>query len=107
MGWGIEDEVLEASAGSTRAMLIPRRFGGFTALIDPNPTPAELRQGLSKEWIRRGRIAHELAHTFFYKHGAPPRRRFRVVPAEEHFCDAFAEAVMWSRRASRSTRQTA
>jgi hypothetical protein len=75
--------------------------GGFTFVVDPNPTPAEasvLAHLASSERSRRvidRRLAHELGHTFFY--GLDGRRLVSSSSAEEAFCDEFAEAFIDSR----------
>lgn len=101
LGWSLRSERMDASIGGVRALLIPLRRGGFTLVVDPDPSPDELKRGVPPNVIRAWRIAHELAHTFFYSLGSPPRRRIPLSDAEEHFCDAVASALVPSWRCSR------
>jgi hypothetical protein len=94
LGSAVRTTSLSAGTGGHQALLIPRSCGGFTVYVDSRLTPAERRAGISPARIRRARLAHEFAHTFFYTDGAPPRRRAPVRAAEERFCDTFAAAVV-------------
>lgn len=96
LGWPVVSESLGASKGSHRAMLIPRLGGGFTAVVDPGLTPEEAANGAHPGTVRRARLAHELAHSFFYTDGAPPRRLLRLTPSEERACDSFAASLSQS-----------
>jgi hypothetical protein len=93
MGWRVRVEEIEAVTGGQQALLLPRRSGGFTAVVDPRPTPLERASHVPAQRLRRARLAHEFAHSFFYTGGSPPRRSAPPTPAEERFCDAFAEAI--------------
>ncbi len=93
LGWPVVTEVLGAGSGSHRAMLIPRFGGGFTTVVDPELTPEEIASSVHPVAVRRSRLAHELAHSFFYSDGAPPRRLLRLSADEENACDWFAAAL--------------
>ncbi len=93
LGWPVAAEALGAAEGSHQAMLIPRLAGGFTVLVDPDLTPDERGRGARPAHVQRARLAHELAHSFFYSDGVPPTRLMRWAPDEEVFCDRFASAV--------------
>jgi hypothetical protein len=73
-------------------MLVPTKEG-FTAFVD-----CELwDRAASAEWARkrlRFVLAHELAHTLFYRPGRPPTRASAPNDAEERFCDAFATFLL-------------
>jgi hypothetical protein len=68
----------------------------FTFVVDPDPTPSErvalsdLSEAQKRARVVELRLAHELGHVFFYGHDG--RRLLPASPAEEEFCDAFAEA---------------
>lgn len=93
LGWPVVAEPLGAVDGSHQAMLIPRLAGGFTVLVDPDLTPDERGRGARPANVKRARLAHELAHSFFYSDGAPSTRLMRWAPGEEVFCDRFASAI--------------
>lgn len=93
LGWPIVSETLGSARGSHRAMLIPRSGGGFTAVVDPELTAEEDASGAHPMAVRRFRLAHELAHSFFYSDGAPPKRLVRLSADEENACDWFAAAL--------------
>jgi IrrE N-terminal-like domain len=83
-----------------RAMLVPV-IEGFHAIVD------------SLLWTRaasgdRGRrrlrfvLAHELAHTFFYRPGRPPSRTSSPDRFEEEFCHRFATLLLVPQNAARA-----
>lgn len=98
IGWPVRLARLGAADGGLQALLTPRSVGGFAVVVDPDPTPAqhELLDGQEPglHLLRWARLAHELAHVFFYAHGRPPRRWLEPSEAEERFCDAFAAALL-------------
>lgn len=92
---------LHVPEGGCEALLVPLRTGGFRVVVDPTPrrgwaslTP-ELRTKVARHRTRF-RVAHELAHTFFYEtgRGAPARRFPGGSSAEESFADAFARELL-------------
>ena len=73
-------------ASTIESLLVPLRTGGFSIVINSRQPRSEPE----KLWL----AAHEIAHSFFYVPGSPPRRIVRCTPAEERFCDAFADALL-------------
>ncbi len=69
--------------------------------MDEAPSPTESWQGAfatsEQSFLAslvRFRVAHEFAHTFFYRRGVPPRRAHHPGRVEEQFCDRFAAALL-------------
>lgn len=90
---------LDVPRGGAQGFLIPRT-DGFLIEVDPEPSGgwgsvrAALRLDLSRH-RRRFLIAHEIAHTLFYRSGPDgPRRAVAASAAEEDFCDALARALL-------------
>jgi hypothetical protein len=87
--------------GGCEAFLIPQS-DGFRIVVDPTPragwrgTAPAARKVVARH-RRRFRIAHELAHTFFYWR-EDDREPFRALAhrsdAEELFCDTFARHLL-------------
>jgi hypothetical protein len=96
LGWQVQERTLSAASGGLQAVLAPMLSGGFTIVIDPNPTPAESRSRSALSAVRSTRIAHEIGHALFYQRGRPPSRVSAPRLDEEHFCDAFAAALVGS-----------
>jgi len=92
---------LRTAEGGCEALLVPLRSGGFRIVVDATPrdgwcqTPIRIRAEVAAHRTRF-RIAHELAHTFFY--ARPGGRPARVFPggstAEEGFADEFARELL-------------
>ncbi len=93
LGWQLRLQRFDAAAGGLQALLIPRAAGGFSVVVDPDPTPEQAAAGLSSGDVVTFRVAHEYAHTFFYLPTAVPSRPRPATLREERFCDAFARAV--------------
>jgi hypothetical protein len=99
-GWKVELRQLRASEGGLQACLIPSEQGGFVVWVDDRPSPSEAASGEAggkrgpNSPLVRFRLAHELAHTFFYEAGRPPTRRTPPDAAEEAFCDSFAALLL-------------
>lgn len=92
---------LHTDQGGCEALLIPLRSQRFRIVVDPKPragwgegTPAQ-RQALARHRTRF-RIAHEIAHTFFYRStGSWPTRMFAPGSTEEEsFADEFARSLL-------------
>jgi hypothetical protein len=94
LGWRVQERELSAAAGGLQAVLAPMLRGGFTIVVDPRPTPAEVKSRRTPRAVRSIRIAHELGHALFYERGRPPTRAHAPLPDEEHFCDVFAAALL-------------
>jgi len=77
------------------ALLVPQSDGDFTILVDPIP---KAENSLSDDLARhrnRFRIAHEIAHSFFFdRRTRPPARVVSPSAEEELFCDEFASALL-------------
>ncbi len=80
---------LRAELGGLEAALVPDFARPFEILCDPWTATGEDHQQI------KFRVAHELAHTFFYDWTAQPPRQLRSPSAaEEAYCDAFAGALV-------------
>jgi hypothetical protein len=100
-GFKIRVGKLGGDRGGTEGLLIPRDDGCFTVSVDPMPQGG---WGSTSERLRREtgahrtrfRIAHELAHSFFYDRSPTRPARATAVgrPSEEAFCDEFARALL-------------
>jgi hypothetical protein len=92
---------LRTAEGGCEALLVPLRCGGFRIVVDATPrdgwcqTPIGIRAKVAAHRTRF-RIAHELAHTFFYaRTGGRPTRLFPGgTKAEEEFADEFARVLL-------------
>jgi IrrE N-terminal-like domain len=91
---------LSAAAGQQEALLIPMDGNRFGICVDPTPRGGWSRirpaiRGKLRRHRHRFRVAHEIAHTFFYDRTAGrPRRLIAGSPEEELFCDEFARALL-------------
>lgn len=83
-GWELTVKEFENPQSTLRSILVPRFGGGFRAVVNGHFRPAEAEVA----WL----AAHEFAHTFFYRDGAPPRRVVAHSLREERCCDAFADS---------------
>jgi hypothetical protein len=92
LGWEVRTSALGARSGGLQALLLPRLTGGFTVVVDPESTPAQV--DAAPALVRRWRLAHEYGHTFFYTRRPVPRRSRPPTVEEELFCDAFANALL-------------
>jgi len=77
---------------SHEALLIPSLAGGFEIFVDPRPGQ---KDAATTRRRMRFRIAHEIAHSFFYDRTSRVATR-RATPGrpEEVFCDRFAAALL-------------
>lgn len=107
-GWRHRYQHLTASADGTCALLVPSARSGFLLVVDPDLAMSEAWQvaGLGAADRRATvssmidfRLAHELAHTFFYDRAFPPRRLLPQASREEAFCDMVARALLVPRAA--------
>ena len=74
------------------AMLVPTE-AGFTALVDCELWDRAASAEAARKHLRFV-LAHELAHTFFYRPGTPPSRTSAPDDAEERFCNGFATFLL-------------
>jgi hypothetical protein len=97
------ERTLSAAAGGGEALLSPEPHNRFEIWVDPEPrggwdrVPASRRPALRRHRIRF-RVAHEIAHSFFYDRGS--EAPVRLVPdsdAQEQFADNFARALLLPR----------
>ncbi len=91
---------LSASEGGVEAVLIPQAGNRFRIWIDPTPPggwdkiPPKLRPAVRRHRLRF-RVAHEIAHSFFYRRdGGEPHRVLADSPEQEEFADAFARSLL-------------
>jgi hypothetical protein len=85
-GWQVKRRRFAADARDVRSLLIPRLQGGFSILVNSS---RELT-GNETDWL----IAHEYAHSLFYRPGDPPARIIRPSVDEEGFCDRVADRIV-------------
>jgi hypothetical protein len=83
---------LKVGRGRHTAMLVPTEQG-FTALVDCELWDRAASVETARKHLRFV-LAHELAHTFFYRPGKPPSRESAPSSAEERFCDGFATFLL-------------
>lgn len=104
---------LHVGGDAPEALLTPQRVNRFTIHIDPAPVdgwPPLSSAGLKalRRHRVRFRIAHELAHTFFYwRDRERPRRCLQDSPAQERFCDCFAAELLLPRTVAANCRAAA
>jgi hypothetical protein len=91
---------LSASEGGVEAVLIPQAGNRFRIWVDPTPPggwdkiPPKLRLAVRRHRLRF-RVAHEIAHSFFYRRdGGEPHRVVADSPEQEEFADAFARSLL-------------
>lgn len=90
---------LGSASGGAEAVLVPQPADRFHIWVDPTPrggwqVAPTLRATVLRHRLRF-RVAHEIAHTFFYRrHGGEPDRLLRDSPAQERFADEFARALL-------------
>jgi hypothetical protein len=84
------------------AMLVPRISGGFEIFVDSGLSDPHAPERVRRQ-RRRFRVAHEIAHSFFYDRSSTPAKRLLSgSEQEEQFCDAFASALLVPPTAARS-----
>jgi hypothetical protein len=93
-------------------MLLPQPANRFRIWVDPTPPggwariDAAVRPILRRHRLRF-RVAHEIAHSFFYQRGSGvPRRAVPDSPEQEDFADVFARALLVPAYAARATKPT-
>jgi hypothetical protein len=104
---------LAVDRGGHEALMFPGTGGQLLIRIDARPrqpwgTSCDTLRQQTRRHRLRFRVAHEVAHSFFYErddHGA--RRRRRSTPAEERFCDHFASTLLVPATAVRALPATA
>lgn len=104
---------LAVNRGGHEALMFPGQDGRLHIRVDPRPKTAwgtdsaELRRETCRHRLRF-RVAHEVAHSFFYERDPRGARRRRGgSPAEERFCDLFASGLLVPPEAARATAPTA
>jgi hypothetical protein len=85
---------LAVNGGAHEALLVPAADGWFDILVDPDRTQT-VRSERTSEHRLRFRVAHEIAHSFFYDRSVlPATRATRPSDREEGFCNSFATALL-------------
>jgi hypothetical protein len=96
----IRQRTLCARRGGHEALLLPEQRNAFQIWVDPTPVDGwgERPHAAQQETARhrfRFRVAHEIAHSFFFRReGGIPRRVVPDSPRQEAFCDQFASALL-------------
>lgn len=92
---------LDAKRGRLEGLLVPLDDDYFGISVDPSPkggwrTVDQHLRGELRRHRTRFRVAHEVAHSFFYRRraGASPERCVFDSPQQERFCDDFARAFL-------------
>lgn len=96
----LREGLLSGERGGLEALLTPLENDQFAVMIDSTPRggwrniESSMRDDLRRHRLRF-RVAHELAHTFFFwRHGGRPRRHLPNSTGQERFCDAFSRALL-------------
>ena len=94
------ERTLGGAEGHGEAMLLPAPGNRFHIWVDAEPrggwdgVPAGVRDDLRRHRFRF-RVAHEMAHSFFYSRGrGEPRRLVPDSDAQERFADTFARSLL-------------
>jgi hypothetical protein len=99
-GFRIVERELSGSEGGVEAALLPRSRNNFLIWVDPTPRGGwdKIRPRMRPDVRRhrlRFRVAHEIAHSFFFlRDGGQPKRVLPDSPEQEGFADAFASALL-------------
>ena len=98
-GWQVEIRPLRAPEAGLQACLLPSAEYEFVIWVDDRPSPSEEEDPSAPDRgpnspLVRFRLAHELAHSLFYRSGRPPTRRTRPDALEEDFCDQVAALIL-------------
>jgi hypothetical protein len=101
-GWRlVRSEMLDRTGHGREAALAPSAKWEFVVRVDPRWSASDRWEapfhGGDTTAVQALRIAHEVAHTFFYSEavdGGAPRRAYPSTATEESFCDAFADALL-------------
>jgi hypothetical protein len=99
-GFEVSRTTLSAASRQQEALLIPMDGNRFGISVDPTPPGGWSRirpaiRGELRSHRYRFRVAHEIAHTFFYDRSRDrPRRLLAGSLEEELFCDEFARALL-------------
>lgn len=104
---------LGGARGGLEAVLAPAKGDRFEIHVDPEPfggwgsVPPDMRVMLRRQRLRF-RVAHEMAHSFFYdREGAVPCRRLAGSRRQEDFCDRFAAEFLLPSEAVRAVEGSA
>lgn len=92
-GWVVELRRLRAAEGGVEACTVPCAKNEFRIWVDDRPCGGDKGEGRFSDLVLF-RLAHEVAHTLFYRPGSPPSRTLSADRAEEEFCDEFALALL-------------
>jgi IrrE N-terminal-like domain len=99
-GFALRRGELGAERGGREALLLPRAVNRFDIVVDPTPRGGwrcgESMRARTCEHRVRFRVAHEVAHSFFYERGVnfPYRSTRTGSRIEEAFCDRFAQELL-------------
>lgn len=90
---------LGSAGGGAEAVLVPQPTDRFHIWVDPTPRGGWQVAPTIRATVRRHRlrfrVAHEIAHTFFYRrHGGKPDRLVGDSPQQERYADEFARALL-------------
>ncbi len=89
------------------ALLIPKSSEGFDVIVSPLAGDFPKDHPTVRHRLRF-RIAHEIAHSFFYdRRHSPAKRMIAGSAAEEEFCDRFASALLVPQRFIQTVEPTA
>jgi hypothetical protein len=108
----VSQVTLSAADSQQEALLIPMEDNRFGICVDPTPPGGwrRVRPSVRGELRRhrfRFRVAHEIAHSFFYdRTTATPQRTLPSSEAEELFCDEFARSLLIPPRVARKCAPT-
>ncbi len=112
-GFRVIERELSGDVGGIEAALLPRARNHFHIWVDPTPYGGwdKIQPGMRPAVHRhrvRFRVAHEIAHSFFFRRdGGLPRRVLLDSPEQEDFADVFASALLIPPDVARATQPTA
>lgn len=100
-GFRVIEREMEAADGGPEAVLLPRPGNRFHVWVDPTPPlgwdriAPGIRQTVRRQRLRF-RVAHEIAHSLFYRRGrgVVPERLLGDGEQQEKFADGFARALL-------------
>lgn len=99
-GFRVVERELSGGTGGVEAALLPRSRNNFLIWVDPTPRGGwdKIRPRMRPDVRRhrlRFRVAHEIAHSFFFsRDGGQPKRVLPDSPEQEDFADIFASALL-------------
>lgn len=112
-GFRLRERPLGGARGGLEAVIAPVPEDRFEIHVDPEPlggwtaVPHAMRDTLRRQRLRF-RVAHEIAHSFFYvRDGSVPKRSLGNSRRQEEFCDRFAAEFLLPGKVVAATKHSA